>query len=292
MRLPLLRCSRVPRARPRSTTSGLDELGIRDAADVVLAKNGGFQHSFQSIISHGEHDFASHLVGDYNPNVIAHQAIPRGFAFAGESLGQTVKGVWMHTSSLTNPRGSAWRVRWHLVHSRLSVRKHGRRSGGDSISRGNRDARFWALAAASSTRCLNMLVMSVDLRMLSTQRSIASAALPLISPLSCPLVEKIGEMFLDEGSLIRKAYGEARILEGFHCSYGLNRDYSPVVLGKELRATAHDADGEVRAVELTRSSVLCGHAISTGTKGPVRRGSSFGSGVCGFGHWQAGNLPH
>ena len=87
-----------------------------------------------------------------------------------------------------------------------------------------------------------------------------SAGLPLISPLVCPLVETIGEMFLEEGSLIRKAYGESPILEGFHCSYGLNRDYSSLVLGNELRRlTAHDADGEVRAVE------LMGHRFFVGT---------------------------
>jgi CTP synthase (UTP-ammonia lyase) len=57
-------------------------------------------------------------------------------------------------------------------------------------------------------------------------------------------------MFLDDGGTMRKAYGEPRITEGFHCNFGLNPDYSAAVLRKDLRATAHDAEGEVRAVEL------------------------------------------
>jgi CTP synthase (UTP-ammonia lyase) len=78
------------------------------------------------------------------------------------------------------------------------------------------------------------------------------AVFKLITPLSCALVEVTGEMFLEDDGLMRKAYGEPRITEGFHCSYGLNRDHAAAVLSKDLRATAHDAEGEVRAVELAR----------------------------------------
>src|SRR2546430_659730 len=38
------------------------------------------------------------LIGDHNPSVIAHQAIPEALRLAGN-----VEGVWVHTTSILNP---------------------------------------------------------------------------------------------------------------------------------------------------------------------------------------------
>jgi CTP synthase (UTP-ammonia lyase) len=47
-----------------------------------------------------------------------------------------------------------------------------------------------------------------------------------------------------------RAYGLPRITEGFHCSYGLNREYGSRLFRDGLQATAHGLNGEVRGVEL------------------------------------------
>ncbi|MFO1401689.1 MAG: GNAT family N-acetyltransferase [Steroidobacteraceae bacterium] len=52
------------------------------------------------------------------------------------------------------------------------------------------------------------------------------------------------------GSLIAGAYGADAAEEGYHCNYGLNPAFAAALLQGPLRATAHDAAGEVRAVEL------------------------------------------
>jgi CTP synthase (UTP-ammonia lyase) len=198
------------------------------------------------------------LVGDYNANVIAHQAIPPALRLAGEALGRLVEGVWMHTSSLTDPArqleefDGIWCIPacpYANMEGALGAIQFARESGRPFL--GTCGGFQHALLEYARNVCGLVDAEHAEVN--------PSAALPLISPLSCPLVEKTGEMFLDEGSLIRKAYGETPILEGFHCSYGLNRDYSPRVLGKELRATAHDSEGEIRAVELT------GHPFFVGT---------------------------
>src|ERR1035438_728084 len=41
------------------------------------------------------------LIGDYNPSVIAHQAIPKALRLAALAGGVTVEPVWTHTSSIT-----------------------------------------------------------------------------------------------------------------------------------------------------------------------------------------------
>ena len=64
-------------------------------------------------------------------------------------------------------------------------------------------------------------------------------------------MEKSGEVLLTEGTQLYQAYGKARITEGYHCNYGLNREYEPLLFGGSLRPTAHYLAGEVRAVELS-----------------------------------------
>ena len=76
------------------------------------------------------------------------------------------------------------------------------------------------------------------------------APLRLIAPLACSLVERSDEILLAEGGQFRRAYGRERITEGYHCSYGLNRDYESRIFRDALQATAHDRNGEVRGVEL------------------------------------------
>jgi CTP synthase (UTP-ammonia lyase) len=63
-------------------------------------------------------------------------------------------------------------------------------------------------------------------------------------------VELTDEILLAEGGQFRRAYGQAQITEGYHCSYGFNREYESRILRDGLKATAHDRDGEVRGVEL------------------------------------------
>jgi CTP synthase (UTP-ammonia lyase) len=43
------------------------------------------------------------LIGDYDPSVIAHQAIPEALRLSADS-GHSVEGVWIHTGSISNAK--------------------------------------------------------------------------------------------------------------------------------------------------------------------------------------------
>ena len=77
------------------------------------------------------------------------------------------------------------------------------------------------------------------------------AAMPLISLLSCSLVEQSDEIVLDEGARIRDIFGATLMHEGYHCRYGLNPDYTALFADTPLRICGRDRAGEVRAMELT-----------------------------------------
>jgi CTP synthase (UTP-ammonia lyase) len=51
---------------------------------------------------------------------------------------------------------------------------------------------------------------------------------PLISKLSCSLVEVIGTIRLTSGSLSQRLYGTDRVEEGYHCSYGLKSGFRAI----------------------------------------------------------------
>ena len=72
---------------------------------------------------------------------------------------------------------------------------------------------------------------------------------PLISRLSCSLVEKEDRIFLQEGSSIRRIYGRSEISEAYRCNFGLNSAYQDS-FEDHLRFSGRDKAGEVRVVEL------------------------------------------
>lgn len=73
---------------------------------------------------------------------------------------------------------------------------------------------------------------------------------PVITPLGCSLVEVGGTVHFAPGSRLAEAYGVLSAEEGYHCSYGLSPEARGHLEGGPLRATAWDADGDVRGVEL------------------------------------------
>ena len=77
------------------------------------------------------------------------------------------------------------------------------------------------------------------------------AARPVITLLSCALVEASETVRLVAGSRIARAYGSGQAHEGYHRSYGLNPAFREALLNGPLVATAFDAAGEVRAIEHT-----------------------------------------
>lgn len=81
---------------------------------------------------------------------------------------------------------------------------------------------------------------------------------PLIVPLSCSLVGHEGPVHLTRGSLAERIFGVERSVERYHCGYGLDQAYVPVLEAHGLRFTGHDDTGEARIAELAGHPFLLG----------------------------------
>jgi CTP synthase len=197
------------------------------------------------------------LIGDYNPSVRAHQAIPRALALAVDA-GVDCQWEWLHTSALTgdpstqlrdfdgiwcvpaspyaNTRGALNAIRF----ARESGRAFLGTCGGFQHALMEYAEAVWGVAAAHA---------EVD----------PAAVDPVIAPLMCSLVEQSGQLFFVPGSHLASIYGMASTSEEYHCRYGLNPHYAERLASGALRASARDQVGEVRAIELD------GHPFFIGT---------------------------
>src|SRR5208283_2234212 len=94
------------------------------------------------------------LVGDYNPAVIAHQAIPEALRLAGLQNGDDVEGVWLHTASIGDPAAQLrdFAGIWCVPALTPMPTAPWRRSD----TPGSGSVPSSEPAPASSTRCLNM----------------------------------------------------------------------------------------------------------------------------------------
>ena len=77
-----------------------------------------------------------------------------------------------------------------------------------------------------------------------------NAARPVITPLTCALVEKTDTIRFHKGSILATAYGCSEAIEGYHCNYGINPAFLSAIVSGPLRISAEDQAGDVRAVEL------------------------------------------
>jgi len=184
------------------------------------------------------------LVGDFDSSVTAHRSIPEALRLAGG-----VEGVWVPTESISDPTlqlrdfDGVWCVPaspYASMEGALGAIRLARESGRPFL--GTCGGFQHALIEYARSVC--------GLSEAAHAETDPGAASPLISPLACSLVERRDPISLREGTRIRKAYGVSSIDEEYHCRYGLNREYEGRLFGGDLRPTAHDVSGEVRAVEL------------------------------------------
>ncbi len=186
------------------------------------------------------------LIGDYNPAVKAHQAIPLALALACEAA----ESEWLHTAKIlddpsaqlapfdgiwcvpaspyANTRGAIAAIRCARQHRKPFLGT----CGGFQHALLEYAEAVWGVARPVHAE---LDPDGVD---------------PVIAPLECSLVEQAGDVRFDAASKLAHIYGADAAREEYHCRYGLSPGYSDRLASGPLRASAWDAAGDVRAVEL------------------------------------------
>ncbi|HEU0004101.1 MAG TPA: CTP synthase [Ktedonobacteraceae bacterium] len=199
------------------------------------------------------------LIGDFNPDVLAHIAIPRALALAAQRVECEVETEWLPTPLLerdTEERLAAFDGLWIVpaspyesMEGALLAVRFARECG----------VPFLGTCGGFQHALIEYARNVLNLAEADSSESNPESTLPLIAPLSCSLVEATDAVVLQPGSRIAGIYGKGEISEKYHCSYGLNPRYTTLFDASGLRITGFDKSGEARVFDLD------GHPFYMGT---------------------------
>jgi CTP synthase (UTP-ammonia lyase) len=190
------------------------------------------------------------LIGDHNPDVVAHRAIPAALRLAAPHVNAPVEPVWVGTASLGDDV-PAQLVRIDGIWC-VPASPYANTAGALAAIRFARESGrpFLGTCGGFQHALLEFARNVLGWRDAEHAETRPDAEMPLIAPLTCSLVERSGAIVFSKGSRLRAIYGAAEAEEGYHCNYGLNPRYERLLVGTPLRVCGRDRAGEVRAVEL------------------------------------------
>jgi CTP synthase (UTP-ammonia lyase) len=190
------------------------------------------------------------LVGDRNPQVAAHRAIPLALERAAADAALELTWTWIHSATLAlgpadvvRPFHGLWCVPaspYACPAGVLAAIRHAREAG----------VPFLGTCGGFQHALLECAEALWGLPAPAHAETDPTAIDPLIAPLACSLVEARGTIRLMPGSGLAAIYRMTESVETYHCSYGLSERHAQHLATGALRVAARDAEGQVRAVEL------------------------------------------
>jgi len=190
------------------------------------------------------------LVGDHDPEVVAHRAIPKALGLAALSLGRTVDAVWVGTEEVAEDEERAlghvdavWCVPaspYRSMEGALAAIRRARERG----------MPFLGTCGGFQHAVIEFARNACGLADADHAETSPDGSTLLVAPLACGLRGVAGRVRLEEGSKIREIYGVEEIEEEYMCGFGLNPEYRETLERHGMRFTGFDPDGAVRSMEL------------------------------------------
>jgi CTP synthase (UTP-ammonia lyase) len=185
------------------------------------------------------------LIGDYDPSVIAHQAIPKALALAAD--GSAIQPEWLPTESALQAELDSYAGFWCVpaspyrsMEGALRVIRFAREQGRP----------FLGTCGGCQHAALEFARNVLKISGAGHAEVDPSTAEPVINSLACSLVEASEVLHPVPGTRLREIYGADEIRETYHCSYGLNPAYVPRLVAGGMRIGVTGPAGEARALEL------------------------------------------
>lgn len=188
------------------------------------------------------------LIGDHDPSVTAHRAIPLALGLAAEALGLAVTPTWLATDTIAGTAqleafDGFWCVPaspYRSEEGALTAIRYARTAGRP----------FLGTCGGFQHALLEYARNALGWQGVGHAESDPNSAIQLVQRLSCSLVEVSAAIHLRPGTRLRALYAEARIEEGYRCNYGLDERYRAELEASGLCFSGIDDAGEVRALEL------------------------------------------
>ena len=190
------------------------------------------------------------LVGDHDPQVKAHRAIPVALQMAAEAANCRVEPEWVGTEELDEGAasrlgdyGAIWVVPaspYRSMDGALAAIRYAREQGRP----------FLGTCGGFQHTLIEYARDVLGIREADHAETNPDASVLFVSPLSCALRDADGPIHFKPGSRIADIYGTTETVEQYNCGFGLNPQYRARLEDGQLSITATDDQGDARAVEL------------------------------------------
>lgn len=190
------------------------------------------------------------LVGDYDPEVKAHLAIPIALRIAAEAANCRVAPEWIGTEELAG--GAASRLRRYDAVWVVPASPYRSMDGALAAIRYAREEGkpFLGTCGGFQHTLIEYARDVLGLREADHAETNPDASVLFVSPLSCALRDADGPIHFRPGSRMAAIYGTTDTIEQYNCGFGLNPQYRKRLEDGPLSITATDDHGDARAVEL------------------------------------------
>jgi CTP synthase (UTP-ammonia lyase) len=197
------------------------------------------------------------LIGDYSSSKVAHCAIPVALEMEAEARGLKISYEWLHTASLVPTEipdrfDAGWAVPGSPYESFENVLASIR------VLR-EQDLPFLGTCAGFQHALIEYAQHVLGHSEAGTTEVDPDCKLPVVSKLSCGLVDETDVVVPEPDGIYSQWCGPAERLETYRCSFGPNPDFEHLFAGSAFLVEARDRQGEVRAMALD------GHLFFVGT---------------------------
>ncbi|MBP0723718.1 CTP synthase [Bacillus sp. RG28] len=199
------------------------------------------------------------LIGDFDSEVVAHNAIPQAIKLASDDLGCHIEIEWIPTTSLENDyeqKLSKFQALWTVPASPYKSMQ--------GALNGIRFAREQNVPFLGTCGGFQHMVIEFARNVLGLSdadhaEENPTSSLLLVAPLTCSVSEKTHNFKLAPNSKVADIYGSTEIVEQYGiCNYGLNPEFAPLLEEAGMRIAGVDSEGETRIMELSNHPFFIG----------------------------------
>jgi CTP synthase (UTP-ammonia lyase) len=198
------------------------------------------------------------LIGDFDPAVAAHRAIPPALAAAAAKLDREIETEWLPTIPLAEGGAAAlarcdglWCVPaspYRSMSGALYAIRYAREEG----------VPFLGTCGGFQHAVIEYARSVMGHVAADHAESNPQAEELLITPLSCSLVGQTGTVRLLPGSRAASIYGCEQVTERYHCNFGVNPQWQDRIGRTTLTISGLDDEGSVRVIELSNHPFFMG----------------------------------
>lgn len=189
------------------------------------------------------------LVGEYNPNVKSHRALPTALALAAEDAGCNVETEWLTTTQLAQDSTQARQFDgiWVTPNSPYASME-----GALAVIRLAREESipFMGTCGGFQHVLIEYARNVLGIQDAEHAETNPDASVLFVTPLVCALRDVTGPIYFKPGSRIGRIYGSEETREEYNCGFGLNPTYKTMLEESGVMLTGWDIEGDARVLEL------------------------------------------